>query len=123
VPANRAAFADFPSLPAGMCASPEVGFHRDGDQFCPGLAGSTGTLQRPARKGGCITRSSGTDVIPLMQSLYVAIDLWLRNQLRLTRHAAISTYAAEMTGSGFDPDSDLESAGIEHLLKTGKEPK
>lgn len=52
-----------------------------------------------------------------------AIDMWLRHQLRAARHAAISTYAAEMAGSGFDLDTDLESAGIEHLLKAGKEPK
>jgi hypothetical protein len=31
--------------------------------------------------------------------------------------------SAEMAGSNFDLDADLESAGIEHLLKTGKEPK
>jgi hypothetical protein len=52
-----------------------------------------------------------------------AIDLWLRHQLRAARHAAISTYAAEMAGSSFDLDTDLESAGIEHLLKTGKKAK
>jgi hypothetical protein len=52
-----------------------------------------------------------------------AIDLWLRIQLRAARHAAISTYAAEMAGSSFDLDTDLESAGIEHLLKTGKQAK
>jgi hypothetical protein len=52
-----------------------------------------------------------------------AIDLWLRHQLRAARHAAISTYAAEMAGSSFDLDTDLESVGIEHLLKTGKQAK
>jgi hypothetical protein len=52
-----------------------------------------------------------------------AIDLWLRHQLRAARHAAISTYAAEMAGSSFDLDTDLESAGIEHLLKTDKQAK
>jgi hypothetical protein len=52
-----------------------------------------------------------------------AIDLWLRHQLRAARHAAISTYAAEMAGSSFDLDTDLESAGIKHLLKTGKKAK
>lgn len=29
-------------------------------------------------------------------------------------------YAAEMAGTHFDLDADLESAGIEHLVKTGK---
>ena len=52
-----------------------------------------------------------------------AIDLWLRHQLRAARHAAIATYAAEMAGSNFDLDTDLESAGIEHLMKTGKGAK
>ena len=52
-----------------------------------------------------------------------AIDLWLRDQLRLARHSAISAYAAEMAGSSFDLDTDLESTGIEHLLKTGKKSK
>ena len=52
-----------------------------------------------------------------------AIDLWLRHQLRVARHAAIATYAAEMAGSSFDLDTDLESAEVEHLMRVGKEPK
>jgi hypothetical protein len=52
-----------------------------------------------------------------------AIDLWLRHQVRVARHEAIATYAAEMAGSSFDLDADLESAGIEHLLKTRKKSK
>ncbi len=52
-----------------------------------------------------------------------AIDLWLRHQLRVARHAAIAAYAAEMAGSEFDLDPALESAGIEHLRNAGKEPK
>lgn len=52
-----------------------------------------------------------------------AIDLWLRYQMRKARHDAIAAYAAEMAGTNLDLDSDLESAGIEHLVKTGKEPK
>ena len=48
-----------------------------------------------------------------------AIDLWLRHQLRAARPAAISTYASEVAGSSFD----LESAGIEHLFKSAREPK
>ena len=52
-----------------------------------------------------------------------AIDLWLRHQLRAARHTAIATYASEMAGSSFDLDTDLESAGIEHLLKAGKGSK
>jgi len=52
-----------------------------------------------------------------------AIDWWLRHQLRKARHDAIAAYAAEMAGTNFDLDRDLESAGIEHLLKTGKDTK
>src|SRR6266478_1447918 len=52
-----------------------------------------------------------------------AIDLWLRNQLRAARHEAIAGYAEEMAGTNLDLDPGLESAGIEHLVKTGKERK
>jgi hypothetical protein len=37
-----------------------------------------------------------------------AIDLWLQRQLRVARHATISAFAAEMAGSSFDLDTDLE---------------
>lgn len=43
-------------------------------------------------------------------------------ELRKTRHEAIVAYAEEVAGTNLDLDPDLESAGIEHLLKTGKEP-
>lgn len=49
-----------------------------------------------------------------------AIDLWLLHQARKARHDAIMTYAAEMAGTDLDLDHDLESAGIEHLVKTGR---
>ena len=49
-----------------------------------------------------------------------AIDLWLRSQARKARHEAIAAYAAEMAGTDLDMDHDLESAGIEHLVKTGR---
>jgi hypothetical protein len=49
-----------------------------------------------------------------------AVDGWLREQFRKARQDAIATYAAEMAGTRLDLDSDLESAGIEHLVKTGK---
>jgi len=52
-----------------------------------------------------------------------AIDLWLRQQLRAARHAAIAAYAIEMASSEFHLDTTLESAGIEHLLETGNEKK
>jgi hypothetical protein len=52
-----------------------------------------------------------------------AIDWWLRQQLRKARHDQIATYAAEMAGTEFDLDPDLEAAGIEHLMKSGKATK
>jgi len=48
-----------------------------------------------------------------------AIDRWLQEQRRQARHDAIAAYAAEMAGTRFDLDDDLESAGIEHLIQTG----
>jgi hypothetical protein len=52
-----------------------------------------------------------------------AIDSWLRQQLRKARHRAIADYAAEMAGTKLDLDPDLESAGIEHLVKGGRKRK
>lgn len=49
-----------------------------------------------------------------------AVEWWLRQQFRRARHAAITAYAAEMAGTALDLDADLESAGIEHLVNTGK---
>ena len=52
-----------------------------------------------------------------------AIDSWLRQQLRKARHDAIADYAASMAGTNIDLDSDLETAGIEHLVKSGRKRK
>jgi hypothetical protein len=52
-----------------------------------------------------------------------AVDWWLRQQYRKARHEAIAAFAAEMAGTHLDLDSDLESAGIEHLVNTGKATK
>jgi len=52
-----------------------------------------------------------------------AIDAWLRQQLRRARHEAIADYAASMAGTSFDLDTDVESAGIEHLVKGGRKRK
>lgn len=52
-----------------------------------------------------------------------AIDAWLRQQSRKIRHDAIAAYAAEMAGTGFDLDPDLESAGIEHLTESSRPRK
>ena len=52
-----------------------------------------------------------------------AIDTWLRQQTRKARHDAIAAFAAKMAGTALDLDSDLESAGVEHLVKTGRRKK
>jgi hypothetical protein len=52
-----------------------------------------------------------------------AIDWWLRQQARKARRDAIAAYAAEMAGTDFDLDTDLESAGIEHLVNAGRATK
>jgi len=52
-----------------------------------------------------------------------AIDLWLREQARKARQDAIAAYAAEMAGTEFDLDRDLEAAGIEHLMKKARRKK
>jgi hypothetical protein len=49
-----------------------------------------------------------------------AVDGWLRQQSRKARQDAIAAYATEMAGTHLDLDTDLESAGIEHLVKAGK---
>ena len=49
-----------------------------------------------------------------------AVDSWLRQQSRRARHDAIAAYATEMAGTPLDLDADLESAGIDHLVNTGR---
>jgi hypothetical protein len=51
------------------------------------------------------------------------IDLWLWQQLRKTRHDVIAAYAAEAARTVLDLDTDLETAGIEHLIKTCRKSK
>ncbi len=50
-----------------------------------------------------------------------AINVWLRQQVRKARYEAIAAFAKESAGTSFDLDSDLEAAGIEHLLQIAKE--
>ena len=52
-----------------------------------------------------------------------AIDSWLKFQARQARHDAIAAYASEMAGTELDLDQDLESAGIEHMVKTSRKRK
>ena len=52
-----------------------------------------------------------------------AIDVWLKDQTRKATHNAIAEYAVELAGSELDLDHELESAGVEHLVKTSKARK
>jgi hypothetical protein len=52
-----------------------------------------------------------------------AIDFWLRQEMRKARHDAIAAYAAETAGTALDLDTDLEAAGIEHLIRAGRKSK
>ena len=61
--------------------------------------------------------------VPATALALEAIDWWLRQQLRKARHDQIAAYAAEMAGTDLDLNADLEAAGIEHLVKTGKTKK
>jgi hypothetical protein len=49
-----------------------------------------------------------------------AVDWWLRQQSRKARQHEIAAYAAEMAGTRLDLDADLESAAVEHLIKSRK---
>ncbi|HYW46283.1 hypothetical protein SBA6_830019 [Candidatus Sulfopaludibacter sp. SbA6] len=61
--------------------------------------------------------------VPATSLAREAIDLWLRRQMRKARHDAIAAYAAEMAGTNLDLDPELESAGVEHLLKSGRKAR
>lgn len=58
--------------------------------------------------------------VPATSLAREAIDSWLRQQLQKAKHEAIAAYAAEMAGTEFDLDRDLEPAAVDHLHKTGK---
>jgi hypothetical protein len=49
-----------------------------------------------------------------------AIEQWLREQSRKSRHERIAAYAAEMAGTRLDLDPELEATGIELLVKAGR---
>ena len=59
--------------------------------------------------------------LPLPDQIYTQLRAEAeRHQARKVRHDAIAAYAAEVAGSNLDIDLDLEVAGIDHLLRTGK---
>jgi hypothetical protein len=61
--------------------------------------------------------------VPATSLAREAIDLWLRDRMRKARHDAIAAYAAEVAGTNLDLDPELETAGVDHLLKSGTQPR
>ena len=53
--------------------------------------------------------------VPATELAREAIRQWLRLRERRARHNAIAAYAAEMAGTEFDLDPELEYAGIDPL--------
>jgi hypothetical protein len=52
-----------------------------------------------------------------------AVDESLWQQSRKARQAVIADYAMEVAGTGPDLDTDLESAGIEYLVRTERDAR
>jgi predicted transcriptional regulator len=52
-----------------------------------------------------------------------AIAAWLAEQERLLTHQSIAAYAQETAGSADDLDTELEAAGVEHLLDIEEESR
>ncbi len=61
--------------------------------------------------------------IPATTLARQAVDEWLRQRSRKARRDAIAAHAKEMADTPLDLDTELEEAGIEHLVKTGKTAK
>lgn len=61
--------------------------------------------------------------IPATALAREAIDFWLQQQFRKARHDAMAAFAAENARTALDFDAELETAGVEHLLKTVKAPR
>ena len=80
-------------------------------------------LPLPEKTYGHLRAEAERMQVPATALAREAIDLWLRHQLREARRQAIAAYAEEMAGTNLDLDPVLESAGIEHLVKSGKEPQ
>jgi hypothetical protein len=49
-----------------------------------------------------------------------AIEVWLRDRRRATRHEEIAAFAVENANSRLDLDTELEAASVEHLLASNE---
>ena len=80
-------------------------------------------LPLPERTWGDLRAEAERAQLPATALAREAIDWWLREQARKARRDRIAAWAAEMTGTHFDLDPDLELAGIEQLAHAGKPGK
>jgi hypothetical protein len=77
-------------------------------------------LPLPDRTWGELRAEAERAQLPATTLAREAIDRWLREQARTARRDGIAAWAAEMAGTHFDLDPDLESAAIEQLVHAGK---
>ena len=77
-------------------------------------------LPLPERTYALLRAEAERAQLPATTLAREAIDAWLKDQARKARHDAIAAFAAETAGTALDLDRQLESAGIEHLVRTGR---
>jgi len=58
--------------------------------------------------------------IPATQIARDALDYWLKEQKKGSVQREIAQYAKSFAKTKFDLDDDLEEAGIQHLLSSGR---
>jgi hypothetical protein len=80
-------------------------------------------LPLPERTWGELRAEAERAQLPATALAREAIDWWLREQARKARRDRIAAWAADMAGTRFDLDPDLELAGIEQLVHAGKPGK
>jgi hypothetical protein len=80
-------------------------------------------LPLPERTWGELRAEAERAQLPATALAREAIDWWLREQAKKVRRDRIAAWAAEMAGTHFDLDPELESAGIEQLVRAGKPGK
>jgi hypothetical protein len=74
-------------------------------------------LPLPEQTYALLRAAAESSQVPATALAREAIEAWLRGQARKARYNAIAAYAADAAGTDLDLDRDLESAGIEHLIK------
>jgi hypothetical protein len=77
-------------------------------------------LPLPERTSGDLRAEAERAQLPATAPPRETIDWWLREQARKARRDRIAGWAAEMAGTHFDLDPDLESAGIEQLVQCSR---